>query len=104
MLVHKWGTLIFENIDSVEDPGSGAFLTLDPGSWIGFSRSQNTNPYFWLMTNFWVKSTKILSVLAKKIFTCSKKIIYNFIIFVATKNGISPSSFGAVVGSGIFDG
>ncbi len=52
---------------SVTDPdaGSGAFLTLDPGS--------RTHIFNTLMTNFWVKSTIILSVLAKKnFFTCSK--------------------------------
>ncbi len=50
------------------DPGSGAFLTLDP-------RSLDPKPIFFysLMTNFWVKNTIILSVLAKQIsFTCSK--------------------------------
>jgi hypothetical protein len=56
----------------------------------------------------WVKCTIILSVLAKKSLYLFKKTIYNFIVFVATKNGrtknISPSSFGAVVGSGIRDG
>ncbi len=48
------------------DPGSGAFLTLNPGS--------QTHILDILMTNFWVKSTII-------------RIIYNFMIFVATKNG-----------------
>jgi hypothetical protein len=47
------------------------------------------------------KSTIIPSVLAQKKFTT---IIYNFMIFVATKNGktkkCSPSYFGAVDGSG----
>ncbi len=40
--------------------GSGAFLTLDPGS--------QTNIFDGFMTNFWVKSTVILSVLAKPFF------------------------------------
>jgi hypothetical protein len=40
------------------DPGSDAFFTLDPGS--------QTHIFDSLMTNFWVKSTIILSVLAKK--------------------------------------
>jgi hypothetical protein len=31
---------------SVADPGSGAFLTLDPGSGIGFSGSRIPNPFF----------------------------------------------------------
>jgi hypothetical protein len=44
--------------------------------------------------------------LAKNVLNLFKnKIIYNFMIFVATKNGRTktffPSSFGAVVGSGI---
>ncbi len=41
------------------DPGSGDFFTLDPGS--------QTHIFDSLMTNVWVKSTIILSVLAKKI-------------------------------------
>jgi hypothetical protein len=60
------------------------------------------------MTHFRVKSTIILSVLALKkfLYLLKNKIIYNFMIFVDTKNGktkkiVSPSSFGAVVGSGI---
>ena len=62
------------------------------------------------MTNLWVKSTTILSALAKKILYLFKnKIIYNFMIFLATKNGrttkkFSPSAFGVVVGSGIRNG
>jgi hypothetical protein len=60
------------------------------------------------MTNFWVKSTIIRSVLALKNFQFINKIIYNFMILVATKTGrtkkTSPSpSFGAVVGSEICD-
>jgi hypothetical protein len=46
------------------------------------------------MTNFWVKSTIILSVLAKKItLPVKNKIINNFIIFVATKNGRTNKNF-----------
>jgi hypothetical protein len=38
------------------------------------------------MSVFWVKSTKILNELAQNVFmTYSKKIIFNFVIFVATK-------------------
>jgi hypothetical protein len=53
-----------------------------------------------------VKNNIILSVLAKKtvLYQLKTKIIYNLMIFVATKNDRtknSPSSFGAVVGSGI---
>ncbi len=67
-LVYKRGISIFESIDSVEDPdpGSGAFLTLDPGAGIDFFRIPESKPLFWIMTNFWVKSTIILSVLAEK--------------------------------------
>ncbi len=64
------------NKTSVADPdlGSGAFLTLDPWSWIGFFRIRISDPesqthiFDSLMTNLWVKSTIILSVLAKKSF------------------------------------
>jgi hypothetical protein len=60
------------------------------------------------MTKFWVKSTIILGVLAKKcLYPIKNKIIYNFMILVVTKNGrtkfVSPL-FGAVVGSEIRDG
>jgi hypothetical protein len=59
------------------------------------------------MTNFWVKSTKIPTVwVLKNPLSVPKKIIYNFMIFLDTKNGktknsFSSSFFGAVVGSGI---
>ncbi len=53
------------------DPRTCAFLTLDPGSGIGFFRipdpGNQTHIFDSLMTNFWVKSTIILSVLVKKI-------------------------------------
>ncbi len=58
---------------SVADPvpGSGAFLTLDPGYGVGFFRipdpGSKTHIFYSLITNFWVKSTIILSALAKKI-------------------------------------
>jgi hypothetical protein len=60
------------------------------------------------MTNFWVKSTIILSVLPTKnfLYLFKNKNIYNFMIFVATKK-VGPkiffllSSFCAVVGSGM---
>ncbi len=71
------------------DAGSVLFLTLDPGSGIGFSGSRIPNPIIFdsLMTNFWVKGTTILIVLAKKIsLSVCKIIIYNFRIFMATKN------------------
>jgi hypothetical protein len=57
------------------------------------------------MTNFWVKSTKNLIVMASV--SVQKLIIYNFMIFVAAENGRAkknfPFSFSAVVGSGIRD-
>jgi hypothetical protein len=54
------------------------------------------------MTNFWVKSDIILCVLAKKILYLFKnKIIYNFMIFVATKNGAVFGSRIPDPGSGI---
>jgi hypothetical protein len=54
-----------------------------------------------VLTNFWIKSTIILSVLALKkiLYLFKNKIIYNFMIRVA-KNGrtkiFSPASFDAV--------
>ncbi len=50
--------------DSVADRDPGLVFS---GSWISDPRSQ-THIFDSLMTNFWVKSTKILSVLAKRIF------------------------------------
>jgi hypothetical protein len=61
------------------------------------------------MTIFWVKSTIILSELAQILFLYlfKNKIIFYFVIFVATKRVgqqiFSSSSFVAVVGSGIRD-
>jgi hypothetical protein len=62
------------------------------------------------MTNFWVKSTLIFSVLArKKIITLFKiKLFNNFMILMATQNGRTNKNFppcylSAVVGSGIHD-
>jgi hypothetical protein len=73
----------------VANPGSGAFLTLDPGYGIGFFRilhlGSQTHIFDSSMTNFWVKSAIILSVLAKKnsLYLFKNIIIYNFIILVA---------------------
>jgi hypothetical protein len=60
------------------------------------------------MTNFWLKSTLIFSVLATKtFFTCSKIKLFTILytVCVAIKNGRTkkcfPSSFGAFVGSGM---
>ncbi len=64
-------------ISDVADPdlGSGAFLTLDP------------KPIF---LKAWVDSIIILGVVAKKILYLFKnKIIYSFMIFVTTKNGMT---------------
>ncbi len=67
----------------IRDPGSGAFLTLDPESGMGLFRIPDPQTHIFdsLMTNFWVKSTIILSVYLFK-----NKIIYNLFIFVATKD------------------
>ncbi len=57
------------------DPGYEAFLTMDPGSGIGFFLDPGFQTHIFdsLMTNFWVKRTRIVSVLAKKkFFTFSK--------------------------------
>jgi hypothetical protein len=94
-----------EYLNSVADPDPVPFLTLDPGS--------QTHIYDSLMKHFWVKSTIILSVLAKKNFLHRFKnklfTIKRYFIFVAQKvldkNFFFPSySFGAVVGSRIRDG
>jgi hypothetical protein len=49
----------------VADQGSGAFLTIEPGSRIGFLRISNPGPqahiFDSLVTKFWVKSTIILN-------------------------------------------
>jgi hypothetical protein len=99
--------LLKKKLCSVADPGSGAFLTLDPEYGIGFfpdPGSRIPNPYFEnLRTNFWVNGIIILW-LNNILYQFKNKIIYYFMIFVATKNGrtknFSPS-FGAVVGSEI---
>ncbi len=63
---------------TVADPGSGAFLTLD----------HKTHIFYSFMTNFWVKSTLILSVLAKKcLYLFKNKIINNFCDICGYKNG-----------------
>jgi hypothetical protein len=63
-----------------QDLGLGAFLTLDPGSGIGFSRIPDPKLTF-LMTNFGVKSTIILSVLEEKkfLYRFKNKIIYKIL-------------------------
>ncbi len=82
-----------------EQAFSGSLIS-DPGS--------QTHIFDIIMTNFLVKSTIILSALANKnSLPGQKEIIYNFMMLVATKNGrtkkFPPPSFGAVVGSGIWD-
>jgi hypothetical protein len=61
------------NVNSVADPKSGAFLTLDPGFGLGFFRisdsGSQTHIFDSLMTKFGVKSTIILCVLAFKKFS-----------------------------------
>ncbi len=75
--------------------GSGAFLTLDPGS--------QTHIFDSLMTNFWVKSIIILIVLAKKFFLPVLKLFSNFWYLWPQKmvgqTKFAPSVFGAVIGS-----
>jgi hypothetical protein len=62
------------------DPGSGAFLIPDPRSRTYILES--------LMTIFWVKSSIILCKLDQILTSPVKnKIIFNFVIFVATKKG-----------------
>ncbi len=94
---------------SLPDQGSGAFLSLPPGSGEGFFRisdpGSQTHICDSLMTTFGVKSTIILSVLATKKFLYLFK---NIMIFVASINGrtakiVSLSFLGAVVGSEIRD-
>jgi hypothetical protein len=73
---------------------------MNPGSGIGFFRipdiGSQTGFVGSLLTNFWVKGNKIISVLAKK---CSLPIQtmvrQNFMI----EQSFFPSSFGSVVGS-----
>jgi hypothetical protein len=103
------------------------------GSGIGFFGSQNSDPrtrilelgsrhsdpgsqtniFDSLMTNFRIKSTIIFSALAKKkfLYLFKNKIIDNFLIFVATKNGRTKNHFSlllywypTVVGSRIQNG
>jgi hypothetical protein len=63
------------------------------------------------VTIFWVKTAIILGKLGQIFFLqhIKNKIIFSFVKFVATKNGLtkqifSPLSFVAVFGSGIRDG
>ncbi len=78
------------------DPGSGAFLTLDPGYRKFFLipdlGSRIPNPIFFIACDiFWVKSTVILSVLAKKItFTCSKIKLFTIYDICGYKKNFSP--------------
>ncbi len=72
----------------IQDPGSGAFMTLDPGSGIRdpeqvFSGSQ-THIFYSLMTNLLVKSTSIiLNVLAtQNFFTCSKLKLFTILRYL----------------------
>ncbi len=82
-----------------QDPGFGAFMT--PGS--------RTHIFESLVTIFWAKILWFLWIGSNFLCTCSKrKQFFTFVIFVATKKGrgqqiFSPSSFVAVVGTGIRD-
>ncbi len=69
------------------DPGSGAFMPLIRNGFFPDLGSQTQIFDSW-MTNVWVKKSTS-SVLAKKNFLHRFKnnIIYNYMIFVATKNG-----------------
>jgi hypothetical protein len=85
-------------------------LTLDPGFGIVFpDPGSHTYIFDSLMTNFCLKSTIILSVLAKKNFYLFKHKIFQqfYDIFgykmVGWDKKNFPSSFGAVIGSGIRD-
>ncbi len=87
--------------------GSGAFLT--PGSGIRKivffpDPGSQTHIFEGLETIFWAKRTIIF---CEFFYTCSNFLFFYFVIFVATnKIGqliFSPSSFVAVVGSGIRD-
>jgi hypothetical protein len=68
--------------------GSGAFL--NSGSGIGFFRISDPKPILFiesLMTIFWVKSLTILGKIGPNFFIHKfKNKIFNFLIFVATKN------------------
>jgi hypothetical protein len=97
------------------DPGSGAFLTPGPGSGIRnrfFSRSRIPTPYFLKLSEKFLGKRFYNSLKTGQFFSSAfkkKKIIYNFVKFVATKKGLtkiffSPVSFVAVFGSGIRNG
>jgi hypothetical protein len=69
------------------NPGSGAFLTLDPGS--------QTHIFDSLMTNFSVKGIEVLSGLAEEkkfLYLFKNKISYNFELFV-DKKIVGPTYF-----------
>jgi len=70
------------------DPGTSAFLTLDPEKVFPDPGSQ-THIFDSLMTDFRVNRTIILSALAKQnfLYQFKNKIIHNFMIFVATEMG-----------------
>jgi hypothetical protein len=106
--------------NSVTDPGSKFFHpgsrvknSLTPGSGIGFFRISDpvsqTYIFEGLVTIFWVKTSIILGKLGQIFLQLIKNIIiFSFVKFVATKNGLtkkkfSPLSFIAVFGSEIRD-
>ncbi len=63
---------------SVADPGSGAFLTPDPGSGIGFFQipdlGSQTHIFEGLVTNFWEKTSIILGKLGQIFYFSISKI------------------------------
>ncbi len=88
---------------SVADPGSGAFLTLDPdpGSGIGFFRipdrgSRIPTPYFLEHSDKFLGKKLCNSLKAGPDFFLQhlkNKIIFNFVKFVATKKGLTTNFF-----------
>ncbi len=94
------------------DPESVPFMTTGSGIRNRFfpDLGSQTHTFESLMTFLWVKSSIILYKLAWSFFLhLLKKIIFNFVIFVASKKGgttnvFSPFSFVADFWSGIRDG
>jgi hypothetical protein len=104
----------FEVISIFAVLGSGAFLTPGSGIRIRFFPdlgSRIPNPYFWgLGDNFLSENFNNSWKIGPNLFLqhIKNKIIFSFVKFVATKNGLtkkkfSPLSFVAVFGSGIRD-
>ncbi len=100
------------------DPGSGNFFTPEPGSGIRNRffpgpGSGSRNPYFLELSDKFLGKKFYNSLKTGPTFFLQhfkNKIIFNFVIFVATNKGMttyfffSPLSFVEVFGSGILDG